>query len=114
MKNPFKNFKTKRQLREEIKRLSNLAPPLEFKREAMRTEQIYGIYEINLAEYEETTEYKEERERMARMNVVFKMAPRICELLKFEKSVEATPNGPCLRGRTVLRILVEEPDAKEK
>lgn len=112
MKNPFKNFKTKRQLREEIvelKKLTNLAPPLKFERVNQQIKTLQGMYRVCVTEG-----YKQPPEGLMLYRTVGEMIPEICSYIRCETERRTEGFEEWEYTKFKLRILVEEQDAKEK
>lgn len=109
MRNPFKNYKTKRQLRAEIERLKKLAPPLKFEREDVQIKTLQGMYRVCVTEG-----YKQPPEGLMLNRIVREMVPEICSYIRCEteRKIEGFEEWEYTKFK--LRILVEEPDAKEK
>lgn len=109
MKKLFKNFKTKRQLREEVKRLSNLAPPLKFESKDVQIKTIQGMYRVCVTEG-----YKQPPEGLMLYRTVSEMVPEICSYIRCETERRTEGFEEWEYTKFKLRILVEELDAKEE
>ena len=113
MKNPFKNYKTKKQLRaenEELKKLTKLAPLPKLGIETMQIKTIQGMYRVCVTEG-----YKQPPEGLMLYRTIGDMVPEICGYVRCETERRREGFEEWEYTKFKLRILVEEePDAKEK
>lgn len=112
MKNPFKNFKTKRQLRaenEELKKLKNLAPPPKIGIETAQIKTFQGMYRVCVTEG-----YRQPPEGLMLYRTIGDMIPEICSYIRCETERRTEGFEEWEYTKFKLRILVEEQDAKEK
>ena len=109
MKKLFKNFKTKRQLQEEVKRLSNLVPPPKIGIETAQIKTFQGMYRVCVTEG-----YRQPPEGLMLYRTIGDMIPEICSYIRCETERRTEGFEEWEYTKFKLRILVEEQDAKEK
>lgn len=114
MKNPFKNFKTKRQLRKEnteLKKLTNLESVPKIGREDLKINTIRGVYRIVV---ERDRNYPPEH--IVLYDAIKAMLPEIIGCVQIKERNRTTEGFSHVEYiKFQLQILAEEsPDAKEE